>query len=245
MTLTVATYNILHGGAVGGAWSRLAAAIRESRAELVGLQEVDRATRRMGGSDGTAELAALLGWRFADFAPAMPFDGGEYGISLLSRYPAAMPDRVEHLPLPHKAGEEPRVCLQACLSLPEGRILHMLNTHLSVESSASRRRQIALLRERLEAIPSDEPFLLVGDFNTDDPAELAELLGAERVAAVNRLERLETDSLTDAPHFHTFREPPMAIDNIFYDRRNLTLTACGMRFGEESDHNLLWASFAY
>lgn len=242
MTLTVATYNILHGGAVNGDWSRLAAAIRESGADLVGLQEVDRATRRMGGSDGTTAIAAHLGWRFADFAPAMPFDGGEYGISLLSRYPAVMPARVEHLPLPHRAGEEPRVCLQTRVTLPGGRILHMLNTHLSVESSVSRRQQIALLRERLEAIPADEPFLLVGDFNTQDPAELAELLGAERASAVNRP---GTDRPTDAPHFHTFREPPMAIDNIFYDKQNLTLTACGMRFGEESDHNLLWASFAY
>ena len=36
----------------------------------------------------------------------------------------------------------------------------------------------------------------------------------------------------------------MAIDNIIYDGSSMTLAACGMRVGGESDHNLLWARFA-
>ena len=52
MTLTVASYNILHGAAVGYDWAQLAAVIRESGADIVGLQEVDRRTRRAGGTDG-------------------------------------------------------------------------------------------------------------------------------------------------------------------------------------------------
>ena len=129
MTLTVASYNILHGAAVGYDWAQLAAVIRESGADIVGLQEVDRRTRRAGGTDGLNELLRLLGWRYGRFSPVMPYDGGEYGIALLSRFPSVYPERLACLPLPHREGEEPRSCMHAVIRLEEsgkpGRVLHL------------------------------------------------------------------------------------------------------------------------
>lgn len=240
MILTVATYNILHGEYAGYEWSRLAAAIRSCGADVVGLQEVDRLTRRSGRSDGTTALAEQLGWGYHAFAPAMPFNEGEYGIALLSRYPAVRPEQRRVIPLPHRPGEEPRVCLHAVLTLPEAgdRRLHLLNTHLSFESAAGRRPQLEQIAALLADVPADEPFLLTGDFNTEDPDELAVLTG--RGAWVNHL---EADRPATAPHFKTFRQPPMAIDNILYDTANMTCLDSGMQTNGASDHELLWGRF--
>lgn len=243
MTLTVASYNILHGAAVGYDWAQLAAVIRESGADIVGLQEVDRRTRRAGGTDGLNELLRLLGWRYGRFSPVMPYDGGEYGIALLSRFPSVYPERLACLPLPHREGEEPRSCMHAVIRLEEsgkpGRVLHLLNTHLAFENPASRRPQIEVLLNGIRRIPADEAFVLTGDFNTEIYSELQPLLNG-RAALANAL----APDRPDQAHFKTFREPPMAIDNIIYDGSSMTLAACGMRVGGESDHNLLWARFA-
>lgn len=243
MTLTVASYNILHGAAVGYDWAQLAAVIRESGADIVGLQEVDRRTRRAGGTDGLNELLRLLGWRYGRFSPVMPYDGGEYGIALLSRFPSVYPERLACLPLPHREGEEPRSCMHAVIRLEEGgkpgRVLHLLNTHLAFENPASRRPQIEVLLNGIRRIPADEAFVLTGDFNTETYSELQPLLDG-RAALANAL----APDRPDQAHFKTFREPPMAIDNIIYDGSSMTLAACGMRVGGESDHNLLWARFA-
>lgn len=52
MTLTVASYNILHGAAVGYDWAQLAAVIRESGADIVGLQKWIDARAAPAGQTG-------------------------------------------------------------------------------------------------------------------------------------------------------------------------------------------------
>ncbi len=120
-----------------------------------------------------------------------------------------------------------------------GRLLHLLNTHLAFENPASRRPQIEVLRAGIRRIPADEAFVLTGDFNTETYSELQPLLDG-RAALANAL----APDRPQGARFQTFREPPMAIDNIVYDSTALTLTACGMRVGGESDHNLFWARFS-
>ena len=47
--ITIATYNIRHGGDVGLDWNRLAEVIAASGADVVGIQEMDMLTDRVGG----------------------------------------------------------------------------------------------------------------------------------------------------------------------------------------------------
>lgn len=243
MELTVATYNILHGAAVGYDWARLAGVIRESNADIVGLQEVDRRTHRADCTDGLSELLHLLGWHYGRFSPVMPYDGGEYGIAFLSRFPSVYPERLTCSPLPHREGEEPRSCMHAVIRLKEGghagSLLHLFNTHLAFESPASRAPQIVALRDEISRMPIDEPFVLTGDFNTETYSEMLPLLDG-RAALANAL---EPDRLIDT-QFKTFHEPPLAIDNIVYDASAMTLIVGGMRVGIESDHNLFWSRFS-
>jgi peptide/nickel transport system permease protein len=54
--ITIATYNIRHGADVHYDWSRLAEQINRVGADIVGIQEVDMYTNRVGGRDSLSGL---------------------------------------------------------------------------------------------------------------------------------------------------------------------------------------------
>lgn len=107
--MRLATWNVLNGtslsdGAVDAA--RLAAAAGSLRADVLGLQEVDRGQPRSGGADLVGEVAAGSGdgrpahWRFepaligtpgGSWRPATdaddPSSGPAYGVGLVSAWP--------------------------------------------------------------------------------------------------------------------------------------------------------------
>ena len=83
----ILSYNILHGETLKGDFDldRIAAVISSVDPDLVALQEVDFRTNRALNMD----LVSELGQRTALvplFGRAMPYDGGEYGEGILSRY---------------------------------------------------------------------------------------------------------------------------------------------------------------
>jgi endonuclease/exonuclease/phosphatase family metal-dependent hydrolase len=109
----LATFNVKHALLAG--LDAIAGALRESRAEVIALQEVDRGARRSGGVDQARALGERLGMAWA-FAKAMDHDGGEYGCALLVS-PAlsgpALRSTSALLPGGEGPGEEPRVLLRA------------------------------------------------------------------------------------------------------------------------------------
>ena len=227
--ITVATFNIRHGCDVGLDWTRLAAVIRESGADAVGVQEMDMLTDRVGGADSLRGLSEAIGMPYALFVPAMDFDGGQYGTAILSRSPIVA---TEYHPLP-SAHYEPRAFGRVTLKLDEGRELILLNTHLSYESLEQQRIQMAYLADWMaENIPAETPAILTGDFNTEDFSLFAPLTGIG-YALVNCAEH----------EFKTFRTTPVAIDNIVYSASCLTPMERGMVDKNTSDHNLLWCRF--
>lgn len=54
--------------------------------DLVALQEVDQKTGRSSGIDQAAELGHLTGMHWV-FGKAMDYQGGGYGLAVLSRFP--------------------------------------------------------------------------------------------------------------------------------------------------------------
>ena len=130
----VVTFNI-HAGKDADGMDNLARVAEVIRAEGVGLvllQEVDRRTERSGGVDQLQALVAATGLQGA-FGKTLDYQGGAYGIALLSRWPIR---RHALLPLPvdppqERAGgsHEPRGVLHAVVDAPGGE-LHVLNTHL-------------------------------------------------------------------------------------------------------------------
>lgn len=158
----VMTFNIHHGEGLDGRvdLERIAAVIREQRADIVALQEVDKGVRRTAGRDFPAELADLTGMTCL-FRNNFAYQGGEYGNALLTRFPVRRWTNT-HLRM-LRAGEQ-RGVLQAVLEV-QGRELLVLNTHLDYRrDDAERLANVAQLREILAGYPG-LPAVLAGDFN--------------------------------------------------------------------------------
>jgi endonuclease/exonuclease/phosphatase family metal-dependent hydrolase len=173
--LTVATWNIFGGRVWDGSRVDLeltVATLRRLDADLVAVQEVDRAQPRSHGADQARQLGEALGmeWRYA---PAMlgtpgspdgwraptPGDadpgGTAYGIALLSRLPLA---GTETVLLPQAGRDEPRVALVA--GLADG--LTVAGTHLSFVPGPNL-TQLRALQAHLDE--RGGPRLLLGDLN--------------------------------------------------------------------------------
>jgi endonuclease/exonuclease/phosphatase family metal-dependent hydrolase len=157
-TLKVLTYNIHHGEGVDASLDlpRIAEIITRAQPDLVALQEVDNRTQRTGGVDQAAELARLTGMNHV-FGPAMPYQGGEYGQAILSRFPIA--EHQVHV-LPQQPGREPRVALAVRIQNPG---LWFVGTHLDHQLDAVRIPQAQELQRLFGE--RTEPVILAGDFN--------------------------------------------------------------------------------
>ena len=171
--LNVLVYNIHAGKDAAGTpnLQQVADLVRSTRADLVMLQEVDRGTRRSGSVD---QLKVLMdGARLPGvFGRTLDYDGGAYGIAILSRggflFDDTLPLRVT--PAQARAGgsHEPRGALLTVAVTPLGR-LYAVTTHLDASREDTYRQQesadvIALVKARLSI---DTPVLLGGDFNSE------------------------------------------------------------------------------
>ena len=170
-TVRVLTYNI-HAGTDARSQPSvpaIAALIDSLQPDVVLLQEVDRGTTRSHGADHLAMLEKLTGMQGA-FAKSLDFQGGQYGIALLSRWPidsaTVVPLKVD--PPPERAGgsHEPRVALHVVLRTPDGP-LHVINTHVDAGGTGLYRRQelVGVLARIRRHVPADAPVLFGGDLN--------------------------------------------------------------------------------
>ena len=166
--LTVATYNIAAGKLVNFDYSVIATDIRNSGADIVALQEIDQMTLRNGSQDTMAILAAATGMSYYAFAPALsPYQEGEYGIGVLSKYPI---ESYMYFDLPKlSTKEEQRVLLHTEINVG-GTTFDFFVTH----------GQQSSIREQLTAandyIASSSKFIYAGDFNTSNYANF-QLIG--------------------------------------------------------------------
>jgi endonuclease/exonuclease/phosphatase family metal-dependent hydrolase len=85
---TAVTWNIRRGVGMDEKFDleRTVAVIREQKADVVVLQEVDQGTARSNKRKLADEIAKALGWQVF-FGKAIDFQGGEYGQAILSPHP--------------------------------------------------------------------------------------------------------------------------------------------------------------
>jgi len=140
----------------------LAQAIGALDVDVIGLQEVDVGTRRSNGRDLLAELAQRLKLHAA-FGKAMPFEGGGYGVGVLSRAPL---QHVRTVPLAAGPGAEPRALLLAQVEVDGGRwqigVTHLASLLDGPQASELRRQQARTVAEELGGRPAT---ILLGDLN--------------------------------------------------------------------------------
>ena len=175
--LRVLTYNIHHAEGTDGVfdYQRLADRILELKPDIVALQEVDRGTGRASGIDQVAKLSELTGMDSV-FGAAMPYDGGEYGEAILSRFPI---EKIKTQPLPFVFGQEPRGMLQARIDPGNGiPVFDLFNTHLCHQSESTRVQQVQQMIQILNRSDSATA-LLAGDLNATPDSEPMRLLFGE------------------------------------------------------------------
>jgi endonuclease/exonuclease/phosphatase family metal-dependent hydrolase len=170
--LRVLVYNIHAGKDAAGTpnLERVAEVVRTSRADVVLLQEVDRETERSGREDQLATLEKLTALHGV-FGRTLPYQGGQYGIAILSRWPIEA-DSLHLLPISRASADtarapEPRGALHASVRTPGGRV-HLVSTHLDASrGDAYRLQQIAGVIELAKKLrDSGELTLIGGDFNS-------------------------------------------------------------------------------
>ncbi len=164
LKLRVMSYNVKHGLAmtqrpIAANLEIQAGIIRDQRPDLVGLQEIDQGCARSKGLDETGLFAGWTGLAGA-FGKFMDFDGGEYGLAMLSRFALR---KVETLKLP-RGKHEPRIALIHTCEAGSGIVAVFVNVHFDwLQGSKERVRQAQVLMKRLKAV--DLPVIVIGDYN--------------------------------------------------------------------------------
>ena len=158
-TVRIAAYNIKHGLGMDGEvdLERVATVLRELDADVITLQEVDNGVDRTGGVDQVGRLGELLGMRpvFGDF---MPYQGGEYGMAVLSRLPVVA---VTNHRLPD--GAEPRSALEVRIAAGPRGLISVVGIHF-YRTPEERLAQADSLTKIFAEV--EHPVVLAGDFNS-------------------------------------------------------------------------------
>ncbi|WP_448625556.1 endonuclease/exonuclease/phosphatase family protein [Geodermatophilus sp. URMC 64] len=209
--MRIATFNILHGRSLDDGLvdcDRLADAVKQIDADVLGLQEVDRDQPRSMNADLTAVAAEAMGAVDSQFVAALSGTPGgtwmaatgdeqpgsaSYGIALLSRLPVVswrvvrLPALRARVPMwfkgrrrPIIVSDEPRVAVAAVLEGPDGQFT-VANTHLSFMPAWNALQLRRLVRSLAGTI---EPLVLMGDLNME-PRQATRISGLRSIAAAD------------------------------------------------------------
>ena len=163
-TIRVMTYNIHVGIGMDKKLDlkRIAEVINKEKPDLVGLQEVDRGVQRTQRIDEIIELSKLTHMDYA-FAFNLPYQGGQYGVAILSRFPIRA---TEHRLYKNLREAERRGLIRAEVKI-DGRLVHFVTTHLDYQHDDGRLFEAQQMLAFLSDVKG--PLIVVGDFN-DTPA---------------------------------------------------------------------------
>lgn len=171
-SLKVISYNIHHGADQNevNTLEKMGEFIRNSNADLVGLQEVDSVCTRSGKVDQMKVLAEITGMHYA-FLRHFEYDRGAYGLGILSKNPiiSQQNDKITSI----KKGEKKSLALLSVkISLPEGEEMRFATVHFALDQAT----RLIQAGETLAYLDSDLPVVLTGDFNAEPSTEEMELL---------------------------------------------------------------------
>ena len=182
-TIRVLSFNIHHGNPPTEKESvinldTIAKIIKNSKADLVGLQEIDVNLGRSYFENQAKKLAELTGMHYI-FSKGIDLDKGEYGTAILSKNPI---ERVEKHFLPSPVESETRSLSVIEVTIRKTKIL-FANTHLDLKDK-NKIEQAKFITQRFKN--EKLPTILVGDLNSEpnDPAitELSKIFTKSSIA---------------------------------------------------------------
>lgn len=159
-TLRLMSYNIRNGRGMDNVLdlNRISEVINRVEPMVVAVQEVDSVTGRSGQTDVLRVLAGQTGM-YPTYSAAIDFDGGKYGVGILSR---EKPITSHSFPLPGR--EEQRTLL-----VVEFKDYLFACTHLSLTEEDC---VASLPIIQAEAQRTKKPFFLAGDWNAQPDSKL-------------------------------------------------------------------------
>ena len=170
-TIRVMTYNIHVGVGMDKKLdlARIAKVINDQKPDLVGLQEVDRGVERTQRIDEIAELAKLTKMDYA-FAFNLKYQGGQYGVAILSRYRILATD---HRLYKNLREAERRGFIRAEVKVG-AEVVNFVTTHLDYQYADGRAFETEQLLAGLKDVKG--PLIVVGDFNDVPSGEAYRLM---------------------------------------------------------------------
>lgn len=226
VTLRVMSYNIHHGEGLDGKLDleRIAKVILDAKADIVGLQEIDRGVERTQKRDLPAELAILTGLA-VQFDKNIAHQGGDYGNAVLTRFPIK---RAKNTHLKSLANGEQRGVQQLVLEI-HGREVLFMNTHLDARREPAEREHSATELRAIAAAAGAMPIILVGDFNAAPDAK--------SIAPIRDFLTDTWPAVSKEPGFTIpVKKPTRRIDFIWITPASITPVKMSVLHSEASDH---------
>lgn len=137
-------------------------AIARQKPDLVSLQEVDINTKRSGNINQAVWLAQKLKMNFY-FGKAIDYDGGDYGVAILSRFPLS-DQQTYKLPKNADPKAEQRVFAITTVEIAKNVFIRFASTHLDAQRAEENRMMQA---KEIVKLTANEtlPLVVAGDLN--------------------------------------------------------------------------------
>jgi endonuclease/exonuclease/phosphatase family metal-dependent hydrolase len=171
--IRVMTYNINAEKHGSGSYKDIADVINEIDPDIAGLQKLDSCNSR-----NPKDVLKWLGEQTARktaYAPAIKdFEnsGGSYGVGFLSRQ---SPVSIRKLWIEHTKKEQDRAALQIGVTMA-GENVRVIVTHLAHEGSSYRMAQMQKIIFWIDSISTDDPVVIMADFNAKPDENSMKLL---------------------------------------------------------------------
>ncbi|HRN57362.1 MAG TPA: endonuclease/exonuclease/phosphatase family protein [Agriterribacter sp.] len=173
--LRVMSYNIHHGADrnENNTLDSIGYFIRDTKPDIVGLQEVDSICERSGKVDQMKKLGAITGMYYA-FVRHFPYQGGAYGVGVLSRYPIEKVEpKVLRLLKKGPNGESVSM-LFATVQIKKKKKILFATAHYSAYDKTTRTSQV---NETLNYLSESKlPVVFTGDLNATPDTDEIQLL---------------------------------------------------------------------
>lgn len=176
-SLKVMTYNIHHANPPAQPdkidIQDIVDIIKEQNPDLIALQEIDVNTERTGPVNEAKEIARQLDMQYF-FGKAIDYEGGEYGVAILSKFPMS-DQKIDKLPTVEETHGEPRTLTSAKISLPSGEDIIFGCTHLDAQHADTNR---LLQIQKIVSLAKEwkEPAIIAGDFNDVPDSKVIQIL---------------------------------------------------------------------
>ncbi len=172
-TVKILTYNIHHANPPSTPGKidieAIAKVINDSKADIIGIQEVDINVSRSEMVNQAEKLAELTGTEYF-FSKGIDLEKGYYGVLILSKHKIVGKRRYD-LPMPVKS--ENRSLAIVDVELPGGKTVSLANTHLDLKEE-NRIAQSEFINELGELYK--KPLVLVGDLNAKPDSKPIKIL---------------------------------------------------------------------